>query len=129
MTLLIVGEYLRMGGRERRMVELIKGISQSTEDIKIHVVLFPQNFSFSELFNLDIQIHFITFENNVQLLRQYNNIISIVNPNVVQTWTLKTSFYFALLKLKKPYRLIASYIADCFGIKRFGDKLQGEVVN
>lgn len=129
MKILFVTEKLRKGGKERRMVELIKGLSKYNENIDVHVMLFPEEMKFKELQDLKVKIYFINFTNNIRLYSEYKNVLSDIKPDIVQTWTLKTSFYFSLLKYNYQYKLIASYIADCFGYIGISNFLQGKYVN
>ena len=129
MKLLIVAEKLRKGGKERRMIELIKGLSVFSKDIQVYVIIFPQELAYTELYELKIQIYEVSFSNNISLFEDYEKILKKIQPNIVQTWTLKTSFYFSFFKYRYKYKLVASYIADCFGYRGIGNLLQGNYVN
>lgn len=129
MIILFVAEKLRKGGKERRIIELIKGLASHNSNFEVHIILNPKEMSFSELYGLNVKIHHISFASNINLYMEFKKFLFKIKPDVVQTWTIKTSFLLSILKYNYKYKLVASYIADCFGYTNIKNLLQGKYIN
>jgi glycosyltransferase involved in cell wall biosynthesis len=128
MRLLFVIEKLNAGGRERRFVEIIKGILTYYPHIEFHVVVYEMEIVFKDLLEYKVYFHYLKITNNYNLLLKYYSFIRIINPDIVQCWTIKTSAYFSILKPFFNYKLIASYVSDTFGFRNYKLKLQGKYI-
>lgn len=121
MKVLFLIEELNGGGKERRLVELIKGLSQD-KNFDIHLVLTkPQN-DYPEVCEFPITIYRLYGFNSFSLICEYKKVLNNLKPCVVHAWSFKTSFYASMLKPIFKFNLIAGFIGDTFGfskIKRF----------
>ncbi|RPD98010.1 glycosyltransferase [Aureibaculum marinum] len=103
MKILFIIESLKAGGKERRMVSLIKGLLE-TKDVKIELLILSKNIHYSGINNLDINIRFLerNIKKDIRILSKFNNIINEFKPNVVHCWDNIAAFHFApICKLKR----------------------------
>ena len=61
MKILLLSDSLIKGGRERRMIELIKGLLERS-DVQMELVLFSNVIDYPEIHDLDIPLHIIRKE-------------------------------------------------------------------
>lgn len=115
MKVLYLIEELSGGGKERRLVELLKGLSKDA-NFDIHLALTKPEIGYPEVSNLPITIHRLYALSNIALVGEYSKLLNQLKPNVVHTWSLKTSFYGALLKPFFKFRFVVGFIADTFGL-------------
>lgn len=114
MKILFAIEEIGGGGKERRLVEHLRDLSKDS-DFDIHLVVSKGEFSYAELNNLPITIHWINGASLVSTLRGYLALIKHVGPDIVHAWSFKSSFCFSLLNLFFRYRLVAGFIGDTLG--------------
>ncbi len=115
MKLLFLIEEINRGGKERRLTELIKGLMELSDEIQIHLALSKRNIAYEELLNLPIKIHYLEGISGYRLAKQYLALFKAIQPNIIHTWSFKTSFFAALLKPYSNYKLITGFIGDTFG--------------
>jgi glycosyltransferase involved in cell wall biosynthesis len=111
--ILFLIEELVGGGKERRLVELLKGVSL-LENFEIHLALTKSNVDYKEVLDLDIHIHHIYGNSNFGLFVVYSKLFKKIKPNHVHSWSYKTSFYTAILKSFYKFNFIAGFISDTF---------------
>ena len=129
MKILFVIENFNTGGRERRLAELLNGLNKWYPDIEISLLIFGEINAYKDLKELRVKIYNIDFKSNVSLLFRYIEILKKIKPEIVQTWTIKTSTYFSILKSFFKYKLITSYVADSFGYRTRSLKIQAVFIN
>lgn len=114
MRVLFLIEELGGGGKERRLVELLKGLSKD-EGFNIHLILTKNNNDYPIVNQLPINIHYLNGYSDINLVRQYNILFKNLKPDIVHTWTYKTTFYATLLKPFYKFKLLAGFIGDTKG--------------
>lgn len=102
---------LRPGGKERQLLELIKGlINQSfLYPEQIMVISFYKNGGLDDVFEkLRVQIKYTprTFKKDIFLIFKLYKIVKEFKPDIVHTWDSMTSFYAALLKFFRNFIFI-----------------------
>lgn len=117
MKILYLIEELGGGGKERRLVELLNGLSKN-KNIDLHLILTKSTNKYPEVNELPIKIHLLNGFSNFGLIRQYFLLLKKIQPDIVHTWSFKTSFYIALLKPSFSYKFIAGFIGDTFGFSK-----------
>lgn len=104
MKILYVIESLRSGGKERRLVSLIKNLISKYEDIKIEVVILSKDVHYNEIFDFNIKIHFLkrNIKRDIKIIFKFNKIINDFQPFIVHCWDNIAAIHLApLCKIKK----------------------------
>jgi len=114
MKIVYIIEELCGGGKERRLVELLRGLNK-VNNFELHLIVAKTNNYYPEVDELPITIHYLKAFSNLALIRQYYLILKRIKPDIVHTWSFKTSIYAAILKSLLNYTLIAGFISNTFG--------------
>lgn len=128
MRILYLIEELTGGGKERRLVELLKGLTREGKH-ELHLVLTKtsidcgfksdkNNFNtslYSEINQLPVTIHYLNGVSGLSLIYHYFLLLIKLRPTVVHTWSFKTSFYISLLKPFFVFKFVAGFIANTVG--------------
>lgn len=94
MKILFLCDNLGKGGKERRMIELIKGLSKYPE-VSIELILFKKLIEYPEIYNLNIPLHIIerkpkytplTFLNVFKKCRE-------IRPDIIHAWSSMTAIF------------------------------------
>lgn len=117
MKILYLIEELNGGGKERRLVELLKGLTKDA-NFEIHLALTRKGLSYPEVNELPITIHRFYEISDIGLINAYRKLIKKIKPEVVHTWSFKTSFYASLLKPLFKFKFIVGFIGDTFGFSK-----------
>ena len=101
MKILYVIESLSSGGKERRLIELIKGLHKNHQ---IELVLLTSNIHYLEINTLNIKIH--KLERNIfkdaKLLYSFSHILKKFDPEIVHCWDNIAALHFGpICKIKK----------------------------
>ena len=103
MKILFLTNNLSKGGKERRLLELIKGLMQKPE-MEIELVLFKDTIEYPEIHNLNISLHILERKpkfNPLVFLRLYS-ICKRLKPDVIHTWSsMATIFAFPCVKFQR----------------------------
>jgi len=88
MKLVLLIDNLAKGGKERRMIELIKGLKDKS-DINIDLVIFKNLIEYTEIYDLGITVHIIERKpkyNPVTLYKLYK-ICRKIRPDIIHAWS------------------------------------------
>ena len=115
MRILYIIESLGAGGKERRLVELIKGLHKSHQ---IELILLDSDIHYLEIDKLNIKIY--NLQRNIfkdfKLLFRFNHIIKKFDPEIIHCWDNIAALHFGpICKIKKiPFinSMISSAPAD-----------------
>jgi glycosyltransferase involved in cell wall biosynthesis len=118
MRILFIIEELNGGGKERRLVELLKGLSKLSGTFDIHLTFTKVGIDYNEVEELNVSIHRLAPTTNLNLISQYKNHFRNLNPDIVHTWSLKTSFYASILKPFFNYKIIAGFVSNTFRLPK-----------
>jgi len=113
-------ESLRSGGKERRLLELLKGLSCSSE-YDLLLVLTCNEIYYREIFALDIQIKVIErkyLHKDLRLFFLFYKLCKKFNPDIIHTWGNMPSFYAIPTSIILHRPILNSQITDCFPLKR-----------
>lgn len=113
MKILYFIDGLRLGGKERRFVELIKGLKKHTE-FEIVVASVWKEISYKEFYQLDIPFYFIEKKCKLDpsIFYKFYNLTRKINPDIVHTWSSMNTSYSILAKIFSNFNLINSQITD-----------------
>jgi|APSaa5957512622_1039677.scaffolds.fasta_scaffold02239_6 glycosyltransferase involved in cell wall biosynthesis len=104
---------LRSGGKERRMLSLVKHLSLS-KDFDIELIVFNEEVHYKEVYNLDIKLNFLIRKKSkdLKVFKQFYLITKNFKPDIIHSWdTLSTLYAIPSAKLLHT-KLITSKITD-----------------
>lgn len=101
MKVLFLIDSLRKGGKERQLVELIKGLS-ATKGITMEIVVMNEEIAYKAILEHEIKIHYLIRKKkkDLSIFKKLFKICNNFNPDIIHTWDTMTTFY-AL-----PYRIL-----------------------
>ncbi len=113
MKLLFICDGLGKGGKERRFVQVVKGLSIQT-NIEMSLILTRNELQYDEINKYSIDIIYIDRNKN-GFCKEYYTQIKDINPDVVMTWSPIPMFYFSLIRFILPNKpkYVISTAADC----------------
>ena len=114
MKILFYIESLAAGGKERRLVELIKGLN-NFGNIEIELVLIKKDIHYSDIFNTKIKIHFTSrkvFKKDPRLFYNFYKIVRKSKPDIIHVWGNMVAVYAILTKSVLNVPLINNQITD-----------------
>jgi glycosyltransferase involved in cell wall biosynthesis len=101
------------GGRERRLVELIKGLKK--KDIDIKLILLENQIHYKEIFDLNIEIvtlNRVSKHHKVEYFFKIYKHIKSFKPDIVHVWSNLSAFYLLPSKFFGKFKLINSQIVN-----------------
>ena len=99
MKILMVINCLSKGGRERRMLELIKGLKEKNRDTEIYLVCLSDKIEYQYVYDLPIKFQVIKKRSkDLGLIFKLRRIIKKFNPDVIHSWDVMSSAYLTLAK-------------------------------
>lgn len=107
-------ESLQSGGKERRLVELIKRLI-CYPGIKIELVLTKEDIHYKDIFFTDIKIHYLLrtkLINEPKIFLGFYRIAKIFKPNLIHVWANLTAIYAIPTKLLLKIPLINNQITN-----------------
>ena len=101
------------GGKERRMIQLIKGLKKAGGFEQYVVAFMPRN-DYKGMFETDAKYILIQSQGKYAVWRELSSLIGEIRPDIVHDWcVLNVSMIFLpLLKLKYKFKYIAGFVAD-----------------
>jgi glycosyltransferase involved in cell wall biosynthesis len=104
---------LRAGGKERRLLSLVKQLLDS-EDHQMEMIVFNEDVHYKEVFDWDIKIHFINHKRSSKLavFMQVYRLAIVFKPDIIHSWdTLSTLYTIPTAMIRRTW-LITSKITD-----------------
>ena len=114
MKILFFTENLRAGGKERRIIELLKYL-KSSGDIQIEIVLAKNIIHYEEIYELNIPIHLIErkfLKKDPRLFFKFFKIAKTFKPDIIHVWGHMVAVYAVPTKLLLGIPLINNEIVD-----------------
>lgn len=101
------------GGRERRMVELVKGLDHIPQ-IQMHTIIFHEDVDYADVFDTKMTYQCIGDQNRSIRCKKIEKVIADYKPDIVHSWvdTPTEMLLLARLKTKYVYKYIAGFVAD-----------------
>lgn len=100
MKILMVINCLCKGGRERRMLELIKGLKEKNEDFDIYLICLSNKIDYRYVYDLPIKFEIIEKkEKDFSLIFKLRRIIKKFNPDIIHSWDVMSSGYLTAAKM------------------------------
>lgn len=114
MKILFFIDGLMPGGKERRFVELLKGLSHH-KNIIFEAILMNEDVHYKEIFQLNIKIHYLIrkIKEDPTIFFKFYKICSKFKPDVIHSWNPMTSLYALPVAKLLKIKLIDGRITDC----------------
>lgn len=113
MSILFICDGLPLGGKERRFIQLIKGLNQAGYG-NLHLLMLRDVLAYDYIHDYRINITVINRNKNGFLKNLYEYIRRI-KPEIIQVWDFMPMVYYGLIKpfLGFPHSYSISTAADC----------------
>ena len=114
MKILMVIDSLDKGGKERRMLELIKGLLSSDEHFEIYLVSLTDRIEYQYVYELPIRFEVLKrkFKKDPTIAFKLKRIISRFKPDIIHSWSTMASVYLSFSNLFSGIPLISAVLAD-----------------
>jgi len=125
MKILMVIDSIVKGGRERRMLELVKSLTQPGQDHTIYLVALTNVVEYDYVHQLPIKLEIIERKSkkDLSVVFKLRRIIKTFQPDVIHSWGSMSSVYLSLVNLiTRKSSFINGTIADAYSWGMF-DKL------
>lgn len=85
---------LRSGGKERQLVELLKGLTEM-EDVKVHLLIMSNNIHYSALSEIDVQVHYLlrNSRHDPSIYLKVFTLLREIKPDILHSWNSMCSIY------------------------------------
>jgi glycosyltransferase involved in cell wall biosynthesis len=113
------------GGKERRVLELMKGLKKEP-DIEFELVIMTNDVHYEEVYNLNIKIHFVIrkTKKDISVFSQFYSICKNFKPDIVHCWDSMTAVYMVPVTKLLRIKFVNGMIADAPVQKGILDKVR-----
>jgi glycosyltransferase involved in cell wall biosynthesis len=88
------------GGRERRVLELIKGLKEKNKDFDIYLISLNDRIEYEYVYDLPIKFEIITKKDkDISLIFKLRKVIKNFNPDIIHSWDVMSSAYLSAANL------------------------------
>lgn len=114
MKILFFIDSLESGGKERRLVELMKELSLNS-NIKFEIAVMNRKIDYGEILRLNVNIHYLERKTrkDVSIFYKFYKICKEFEPDIVHCWDSMTAIYSIPTCLRLQIKLINGMIVDC----------------
>ena len=129
MKILMVIDSLAKGGKERRMLEVIKELKKDGEKFDIHLVSLSEKVEYQYVYDLPIQLTVFKrkFKKDPSAFFLLRKIINGFKPDIIHSWGTMASIYLVPLLLFRKIPLVNGVIADAPQHVDFSNKIYQRV--
>tara|TARA_B100000315_G_C14584917_1_gene592485 strand:- start:354 stop:1460 length:1107 start_codon:yes stop_codon:yes gene_type:complete len=94
MKILFVIDGLRAGGKERQLLELMKGLA-FRENIIYELILTNKNIQYKEFFSLNIKTHYLVRGKilDLEIISRISKIVKDFKPDIIHSWCNLCTFF------------------------------------
>lgn len=117
MKILMVVDSIVKGGKERRMLELVKALSQQGQDYEIYLVSLTNVVEYDYVYKLPIKLEIIERKSkkDLSVVFKLRRIIKSFQPDIIHSWGTMASVYLSMVNLfTRKSRFINGTIADAY---------------
>lgn len=113
MKILFFIDSLHSGGKERRLVELMKGLRLDPE-INFEIVIMDKEIHYQQIFELNINIHFLVrkTKKDLSVFPGFYNICRSCRPDIVHCWDSMTAIISAPACKLLNIKLVNGMVVD-----------------
>jgi len=111
MKILMVINCLSKGGRERRMLELIKGLKEKNRSFDIYLISLSDKVDYKYVYDLPIKFEIINKKKkDIGLIFKLRKRIKEFNPDIIHSWDVMSSGYLTVAKLFLDKKIVNGVI-------------------
>jgi len=116
MRILMVIDSLPRGGKERRMLELIKGLKNQQEQIDICLVSLTDTVEYDYVYDLPIKFEIIKrkYKKDFSVVFKLKKIISSFKPDIIHSWGTMASIFITFSKMFTRVPLVNGILTDAY---------------
>jgi glycosyltransferase involved in cell wall biosynthesis len=117
MKILMVVDSIVKGGKERRMLELVKALSKQGQDYEIYLVSLTNVVEYDYVYDLPIKLEIIERKSkkDLSVIFKLRKIIKSFQPDIIHSWGTMASVYLSMVNLfTSKSRFINGTIADAY---------------
>src|SRR5690606_941202 len=113
LKILMLIDSLTSGGKERRFVELLKGL-KNCNGISCEVVVLSNEVHYKEIYDLNFPLHFLTrnLKKDIRIFQQLYFICRRFSPDIIHSWESMCTVYALPTAKILGIKLINAMIAD-----------------
>ncbi len=113
MKILFLIDNVYRGGKERRMIELLKGLLASG-NYRLEMVVFSKNIQYPEIFDLGIPVHTLERKNKKDpfMFLRFYRLCKRIKPDLIQSWGAMSNIYAIPTAKALKIKLLNSCIAN-----------------
>jgi len=111
MRILFYIESLRSGGKERRLLELIKGLSKN-KNIDMALVLTREDIHYTDVFDTGIKIYYTIrkgLKKDPRLFFKFYKIAKKVKPDIIHVWGNMVAVYAIPTKVLLRIKMVNNH--------------------
>jgi glycosyltransferase involved in cell wall biosynthesis len=111
------------GGKERRLLELMKGLKAKVQ-IEFELVIMSNDVHYKEIFDLNIKIHFVIrkTKKDISVFSHFYKICKNFKPDIVHCWDSMTAVYLVPVTQLLRLKLVNGMVADAPAQKNIRNK-------
>jgi glycosyltransferase involved in cell wall biosynthesis len=123
MKILMVIDSLPRGGKERRMLELIKGLKDQSEFFDIYLISLSNIVGYHYVHDLPIKFKVIDrkYKKDFTVIFKLKKIISTFKPDIIHSWSTMASVFLSASNFFTRIPLVNGVLADAFANLNFRD--------
>jgi glycosyltransferase involved in cell wall biosynthesis len=124
MKILMVIDALPRGGKERRMLELIKGLKNKEEIFDIFLISLTDLVEYENVYELPIRFEIIKrrYKKDPSVIFKLRKAISEFKPDIIHSWSTMSSVYLSVSNLFGKIPLVNGVLADAYANLNLLDK-------
>jgi glycosyltransferase involved in cell wall biosynthesis len=113
MKILFFTDTLDVGGKERRLTELMKALIMKA-DIEFELVIMSKDIHYKEVLNLGITIHYIIrkTKNDISVFYRFYELCRNYRPDIVHCWDSMTAIYLVPTCKLLHIKLVNGMVVD-----------------
>lgn len=125
MKILLISDNLGIGGKERRLLELVKGLKK--EKVHVELAIFSDLIEYEEVYSMDIPIHkFVRHpKKDPRVFTRFYRLCKALRPDIIHSWGTMPSIYAIPASVILGIKLVNATITDAphnmkfFDVRRF----------
>lgn len=120
---LLLNDQLTRGGKERRIVELVK-YCRAHYNITFEIVIMHNHVEYPDVYDTGFKVHLLNWSENKTLdnLKRVREIYKSFQPDIIHSWSSMTDVIGLVLKFLTRKKFISSMIARAVPYRTLKDK-------